>query len=62
MDVSIGKFVAGFGDLYRVSDIWAGMGLDDPEVMLENVSGDAWAFQWIKYDDLERHFEEVDCV
>jgi hypothetical protein len=60
--VSIGEFVAGFGDIYRVADIWNGDTLNVAEVQLENISGDAWAFQWITWDDLEKHFEEVERV
>jgi hypothetical protein len=56
---TVGDFVAGFGCLYRVSDIWWGKGDEDEQmVMLENITNDAWAFQWIPICDFNRHFEE----
>lgn len=62
MDARVGDFVAGFGDLYRVADIWAGNTSEDASFLIENCSGRGWLFQWISQDDLERHFEEVGLV
>jgi len=59
MKVAIGNFVAGFGDLYRIADIWPGDTLNYPEIQIENISGDHWAFQWISLEDFHKHFEEV---
>jgi hypothetical protein len=59
MMAKLGDFVAGFGDLYRVADIWKGDIQNDPAIMIENISGDTWPFQWITRKDFDKHFEEV---
>jgi len=62
MWIEIGEFVTGFGDIYRIADVWNGDRDNEAEVMLENISGDAWAFQWVTLVDLDKHFEEVERV
>jgi hypothetical protein len=62
MWVEIGEFVTGFGDIYRISDVWNGDRDYEAEVQLENISGDSWAFQWVTLADLDKHFEEVGYV
>lgn len=59
---NVGEFVVGFGDLYRIADIWRGDMLNAPEFLLENVNERGWLFQWITKKDLERHFEGVERV
>jgi len=59
MAIEIGVFYAGFGDLYRIADIWKGDEHNWPEIQIENISGDHWAFQWISLTDFTKHFEEV---
>ena len=62
MNTNIGAFVVGFGVLWRISDKWGGDRVEAAAILIENVSGDDLAFQWITIEDLYKHFEEVERV
>lgn len=59
MDIAYGKYLTGWGLLYRIADIWWGIKPDDtPMALLENVESNK--FGWVEMRFIRQYYEEVD--